>query len=141
LFNLIKLNYVVPDGPIARFVFDKDDITKQGFPKRRAFKTETYKGRSELSICGMNGVTDERMWRLGRRLRASENKTVYASISLTTTFVLEFGLSTKSEPEWKKCFPEHGVVLGWSADKSERLQQETDMAAKCSLQDIRYPPP
>jgi len=131
--------FVVANGPIARFVFDKTEIDKDGLPKRKVFKPEFYEERHELSICGLNNVAVERMWHLGKTVRASEGKYAYASISLTTTLVSQVGLHTIEAPNLPD-FVEHGVVLGWSDDKDARLLLQADLAAKCTKVDVRYPP-
>jgi len=134
----VKNSFIAENGLIARFIFDKADLDSQGMPKRRAFKTENYQGRHELSICGLNGVSEDRMWFLGRTVRAKEGKSIYASIKLKTTLLTEFNLYARSEPQ-PPVFPEHGVILGWSDDKALRLSQETDVAAACSKNDVNYP--
>jgi hypothetical protein len=129
--------FIVENGPIARFVFDKTEIDKDGLPKRKAFKPELFEQRHELSICGMNNVAVERMWHLGKTVR--EGKSAYASISLTTTLVSQVGLRTIAAPAVPD-FGEHGVVLGWSDDKDARMLMQADLAAKCSKSDVHYPP-
>jgi len=131
--------FVIANGPIARFVFDKTEIDKDGLPKRKAFKPELYEERHELSICGLNNVAAERMWHLGKTVREAEGKSAYASISLTTTLVSQVGLYTIEAPVHPH-FLEHGVVLGWSDDKDVRLLLQADLAAQCSRSDVRYPP-
>jgi len=141
--------YVVQGGDVARFVFRPDDIfaggARPGCPKPKAFGPDFHPDvkRYELSVCGLNSVSDDRLWALGRTIRAKENKTALATITLPDARVTRVGLYTEPAPE-PPHFPEHGVILGWNQlpeAKSERLQVQTDLAALCSAADVRRAPP
>jgi hypothetical protein len=140
--------YVVQGGDVARFIFQSDDIfaggTRLGCPKPKAFGPDFHPDlkRYELSVCGLNSVSEDRVWALGRTIRARENKTALATIFLPSARVTSVGLHTEPAPE-QPHFPEHGVILGWSQlpeAKSERLQVQTDLAALCSASDVKRPP-
>lgn len=143
------LAYVVQGGDTARFVFRSDEIftggARPGCPKPKAFGPDFHPDlkRYELSVCGLNSVSKDRLWALGRTIRAKENKTAVAAIFLPDAKVTSVGLYAESAPEHPH-FPEHGVILGWNQipeAKSERLQVQTDLAALCNVSDVWRTPP
>ena len=136
---ITEVPFVIDGGPIARFVFDKSDIAADGVPKRKAFKPELYQARYELSICGLNNVHIDRMWHLGKTIRANQGKSVFASIFLTTDKISGVGLKVEPAPE-KPHFEEHGVVLEWPEDRAELLAKQLDLVALCSKDNVGYPP-
>ncbi len=139
-----SLTYVVQGGDTARFVFRTDDIyaggARLGCPKPKAFSPDFHPDlkRYELSVCGLNSVANDRLWTLGQTIRAKENKTAVAAISLPEARVFDVGLYAEPAPEMPH-FPEHGVILGWNQlpeAKSERLQVQTELAALCNAADV-----
>lgn len=140
--------YVVQGGDVARFTFRPDDIfaggARPGCPRPKAFGPDFHPDlkRYELSICGLNSVSEDRLWDLGRTIRAKENKSALATITLPNARVTSVGLYTEPAPELPH-FPEHGVILGWNQlpeAKSERLQIQTELAALCSASDVKRAP-
>ena len=140
--------YVLPGGEVARFVFQQDDIyaggARLGCPKPKAFKPDFHPDlkRYELSVCGLNSVSEDRILDLGRTIREREKKIAFAAITLLDTKVTSVGLFTEPAPELPQ-FPEHGVILGWSQHqeaKSERLQAQQDLAVQCSSSDVKRLP-
>lgn len=135
--------FVTDFSDVARFVFDKRDLWPDGRPKRGAFKVDFHPDlkRYEMSVCGLNGVTEERLWFLGRTIRAAESRFAIAVVGMPVKSVVLAGLRCKAAPEYH--FPEHGVVLGWNSNpeaKSERLQQQADLAALIPASAIRRAP-
>lgn len=140
--------YVVQGGDVARFTFRPDDIfaggARPGCPKPKAFLPDFHPDlkRYELSACGLNAVSEDRLWELGRTIRAKENKSALAIITLTGARLTSVSLYTEPAPELPH-FPEHGVILGWNQlpeAKSERLQIQTELAALCSACDVKPAP-
>lgn len=141
--------HVVQGGDVARFIFRSDEIfssgVRAGCPKPKAFGPDFHPDlkRYELSVCGLSSISDDRLWELGRIIRAKDNKTAFATIHLTDAKVTSVGLHTEPAPELPN-FPEHGVILGWNQRpeaKSERLQVQTDLACLCRASDVRRNPP
>ncbi len=126
--------YVRGGSDVARFVFEARDLMADGKPKSRAFKPDLHPDlrRFEVSICGLFGVSDERMWYLGRTIRLKEGKRAIASLNLATDHVAEVGLQCEPAPD-PPDFEEHGVVVGWPSDpdaKSSRLDLQAELAAR-----------
>ena len=114
-------------GDIARFSFNKRDFFATGVPKPRLFAPETHpeSGVLETSVCGLFGVSDERLWFLGRTIR--QEKVAEAAAILPIAATSTAGL--RCDPDPQDGFPEHGVILGWSDDKDRRLSQSQDLVA------------
>lgn len=136
------LTFVHEGGDIARFVFRKRDLFANGLPKRGAFAPEPFCGRFETSICGLNGVSMERLWHLGRTLRAGSGMSALAALKLSVLQVGSTGLSCEAAPR-QDC-DEHGVIVGWDDDvdaKDARLAAQQELAALVSLECVMRPPP
>lgn len=107
-------------------MFDKRCLYADGVPKGKVFEPELHPTlrRWETSVCGRLGVTDERMWTLGKTIRPG--KTCIAAVEIQVSRVVEAELHCEAAPE---DYPEHGVILGWAAnDKDARLAQQQDLA-------------
>lgn len=134
--------FVRPDGDIARFVFDRRHLFKDGKPKRGAFQLDWHPGlnRFEVSVCGLAGVELARVWGLGGTIRAAEGKSAIAALRLPVASVTSLGLDCGPAPELPD-FPEHGVITGWDpADdaKDGRIALQQDLAG--AVTDVMRPP-
>lgn len=125
-----QCNFVIPEGRVARYSFEKRDFFADGKPKPRIFSPEIHPntGRFETSICGLNGTSEKRFWYLGDTIRAP--KRALAAAEIRVAGVAECGLRCESAPEHN--FPEHGVITEWGSDKDERLSVCQDLVAKIS---------
>lgn len=131
-------------GDVARFVFRPRDLYADGRPKPKAFQPEFHAefGRFETSVCGLNGVLDERLWFLARTLRAAEGLSAIAALQIPVVRITETGLACEPAPE--PDYPEHGVIVGWNPDpkaKDERLAQQVELVACVPARAVRRPPP
>lgn len=138
----VVASYVSESGAVARFVFRSRDLSQDGRPKPRAFQPEVHPElrRYETSVCGLNGISPERLWELGRTVRASSGLTAIAALRLSVRAVRETGLRCEPAPE--PGYPEHGVIVGWADDpeaKDKRLAQQVDLAALVSPNDVLRP--
>lgn len=134
--------YVREDGDVARFVFRERDLYHAGLPKPKAFQPEKHPetGRYETSVCGLAGVSRDRLWELGRTIRASSGLTALAALRLSVGAVQRAGLKVEAAPE--PGFAEHGVVVGWNPDpdaKDARLLQQQDLASLVKQADVLRP--
>lgn len=124
-----KLNdpYISPTGDVARFIFERSKIRHNGSPKPGAFEPERHPetGTLETSICGLNGVSTERLWFLGRTVRI--DKQAIAAIEIKVEMVNAAGLVCKAEAT--DHYPEHGVIVGWSDEKSVRMSAQQQLVA------------
>lgn len=142
--------FVVPGGEVARFTFNERDLysshsERPGCPKPSAFKPDFFTdlSRFEVSVCGLAGVPLQRVWHLGKTIRAKEGKSAVAAILLTDSKIQNAGLRLEAAPV-APAYLEHGVVLGWSPlpdAKSERLQMQLDLALQCTAQNVCRPTP
>jgi hypothetical protein len=135
--------YVTEDGNVSRFVFSARDLFADGTPKPKAFKPDMHPDlqRFETSVCGMNGVSDERLWHLGRTIRAREGKTAIAVLELPVPKIITAGLICEPAPEVN--YDEHGVIMGWNPDpeaKDARLAVQSDLAAAVPASRVKRPP-
>jgi|FEC22Drversion2_1045045.scaffolds.fasta_scaffold16795_2 hypothetical protein len=76
--------------------------------------------RYETSVCGLSGVSDDRLWHLGCMVRP--NLAAIAAVEIPTAAISEAKLTCAAAPE--PGFGEHGVILGWDKDpeaKDKRL--------------------
>lgn len=136
--------YVARDGDIARFVFQSRDLYKDGTPKPKAFAPERHpeSGQFETSVCGLNGVTYERVWYLGRTIRATSGLTALAALELAVERIVSVGLRCDAAPE-RPHYPEHGVICGWDSDpdaKDRRLAIQQELAAAVPQERVKRPP-
>lgn len=137
-------DFVVINGSVARFLFEKRELfAATGLPKAGAFVPDFHPElmRYELSVCGLNGVQDDRLWHLGNTIRTNVGKKAIAAIELSVARIHQTGLTCAPMPE--PDFAEHGVVLGWDPDpdsKSARLLAQQDLAAAVVASNVRRPP-
>lgn len=119
--------YISPTGAVARFVFERSKIRQDGSPKPGVFEPERHPetGTFETSVCGLNGVTDERLWFLGRTVRS--DKEAIAAIEIKVAKVNAVGLECRTAPT--DHFSEHGVIVGWSDEKSVRMSVQQQLVA------------
>ena len=138
------LGYVYPGGNVARYVFNDRHLFKDGRPKAGAFQPELHPElkRYEVSVCGLQNVSADRMWELGRTIRAREGIAAVAAVEVPVTHIIAVGLACEPAPE--PDFIEHGVVLGWNPDpeaKSARLDAQNALVASLPPTAVLRPPP
>lgn len=122
--------YISSNGSVARFVFESRKIKADGTPKPGAFDPEQHPIARifETSVCGLNGVTSDRMWELGRNIRPG--KSVIAAIEIAVAKIQVAGLNCFPAPETQPInYPEHGIIVGWDDDKSKRLAAQQYLVA------------
>ena len=108
-------------------MFESGKLFKStGKPRPIAFDPEKHPdtGVLETSVCGMNGVQMARVWHLGATLR---KKAAIACVEVPLSVMPKAALKCEAAPV--DGYPEHGVILGWKADKSERLVAQQELAA------------
>lgn len=136
-----EVQFIDPAGEIARFIFDKRALTAAGLPRPKVFEPQFNRelDRLETSICGLNCVSEERLWSLGRSIRAKDGLSAIAAVTLPTAAVEKTGLQCEPAPE--PDFEEHGVVIGWDPEnKDRRLSMQQSLAAAADLSRVRRPP-
>ena len=132
--------YVVEDGDVARFVFKSRELFPTGLPKPQAFRLDFHPDlkRHEVSVCGLNGVSLDRVWFLGSSIRAKEGLAAIAALKVPVRKVLAAGLSCEAAPI-PPDFAEHAVIVGWPVEeeaKSSRLDAQNALAA--AVADLSY---
>jgi len=82
--DVARGDFVTANGNVARFVFEKRHLFANGKPKPKAFEPELHPElrRFETSVCGLNGVLDDRLWRLGRTVRPGKAAIAAVEISV-----------------------------------------------------------
>ena len=136
--------YVHSGGSVARFVFSARNLFKDGRPRPGAFQPERHPDlqRYEVSVCGLHGVSADRMWELGRTIRAREGIAAVAAVELSVAHIGAVGLACEPAPE-PPDFVEHGVILGWNPDpeaKSARLDWQNALVASLPPSAVLRPP-
>lgn len=138
--------YVVDHGAVARFVFQAREIYKQtGLPKPSAFSPfrNPELNRHEVSVCGLEGVGPDRLWHLGRVIRAKDKLQALAAIEVPVAQVKSVPpLMCEPAPELPD-FHEHGVIVGWPAsdeDKDARLALQQELASRIPAAAVHRPP-
>jgi hypothetical protein len=109
-------------------VFEPRKLRADGTPKPHVFEQELHPelNRLETSVCGMNGLSDDRMWEIGRTIRAP--KLAIAAVEVSVAAVMKAGLACESAPEIS--YAEHGVILGWDPnDKDRRMSAQLELVA------------
>jgi hypothetical protein len=78
----------------------------------------------------MNGISESRLWDLGRTIRAPE-KTAIAVIEIAVKVIEQSGLQCEAAPETQPVsYPEHGIIIGWDQEfKPKRLELQQKLAA------------
>lgn len=119
--------YVHPNGSVSRFVFERRKLYKEGNPKPHVFEQERHpeEGHLETSVCGMQGTPMPRLWQLGQEIRHPMQ--ALAAVEVAVLSISDAGLRCEAAPMPR--YDEHGVILGWSEDKAERLSVQQELAA------------
>lgn len=102
----------VPAVPtqLARYVYESRNFFKETRkPRPAAFYPELFQGRWETSVCGRDGVSEERIWTLATTARP--DKRLYGRFDFATKTASDEGLTCERAP--MESFPEHAVLLGW----------------------------
>jgi hypothetical protein len=116
--------YITPSGSIARFAFERRKLYADGRPRPHIFEPMKNKqsGVYETSVCGLNGMSEDRLWLIGANIR---EKPALAAVEVAVAGVIGAGLHCEPDPVTDPIdFPEHGLILGWhETDKSQRLEK------------------
>ena len=132
-----KIEYVTSTGSVSRFSFSKRDFYETGEPKAKIFNQETHPETKllETSICGMNGLKNNRLWYLGNNIRAG--KTALAIVELNVKDIIDTKLLCNSDPvEFTNAvgvneqFEEHGVIVNWNIEKDLRISEQQELVSK-----------
>ena len=137
------MSYLDDKGNVARFVFQKRDLFPDGRPKPKVFQPEFHPelNRFETSVCGLNGVTEDRVWFLGRSIRKESGLTAIAAVHVEVPGVVNVGLRCEGAPEPN--YAEHVVIVGWNVDpeaKHERLLKQTELAGMIAIDSVHRTP-
>lgn len=123
--------FVCENGTVARFVFErKRKLRSGGVPKPAVFEPELHPATHEweTSVCGLNGVSNERLWFLGEHIR--RDRQAAAAVEIAVPTIVKVGLQCRHSPESEPIeYPEHGVIIGWPKERSEQLSLQQDLAA------------
>lgn len=123
------------EEPLTRYIFvtGKFSVQKR-IAKKGAFMPEFYNGQYETSICRTVGLREESIWSIGNSAR-QDGATVKARADFNATNVAAIKLDIKAAPD---SYPQHAVIVGWSAEKHEQMMAATELANASSLV---MPPP
>ncbi|HWH82281.1 MAG TPA: hypothetical protein VNU71_08595 [Burkholderiaceae bacterium] len=95
---------------LARYVYESRNFFKETRkPKPGAFYPEFFQERWETSVCGRDGVSEERIWTLATTARP--DKTLHGRFDFETAMAISEGLAC--EPAPMDNFEEHAVLIGW----------------------------
>jgi hypothetical protein len=100
---------------------------------------ESVTHQFETSVCGRNGVKNERFWFLGNAIRPGCD--VLAAVEISVANIQLCGLRCEPAPENQPIdYPEHGVIVGWDTgeDKERRMAAQQELAANSSR--VLWPP-
>ena len=134
--------FVIEHGGVGRFLFNRRDLFQNGTPKPKAFAPDWHPTlqRFETSVCGLNGVDDERLWHLGKTVRAVSGLSAIAAAEISVATIRSIGLKCNAAPE--PGYPEHGVIVGWNSDpesKDARLAAQQELVAAIPASNVRRP--
>lgn len=117
------------DEYVARFIFDRRYIDKNGKAKSQAFKPECYQGNWEASVCRNTGAGDDRIWEIARTCRPGQVGLARADVGMDAVHDAE--LMAKAAPG---SFEEHAVILGWpvSSSKDAQMMRQVKLAMAAS---------
>lgn len=140
----LAIAHVHANCDVGRLLFKSRHLfAKTGLPKPSAFEPEFHPElkRLETSVCGLAAIAEERLWHLGRTIRAGEGLTAVAAVLLPVRTIDATQLSCEAAPELPH-YPEHGVILGWHEgdEKSRRLNQQAALAATVPIDAVKRPP-
>jgi hypothetical protein len=120
----------------TRFIFSKSHFAREkGRVKAQAllpiFNQESQ--RWETSTHRIDGLGPQQIWELGYRHveNAQESRTIKARASGRYAAATSRGLTldVNGDP-----FPRHVDIVGWSADKSDRMMKATEIADELALE-------
>lgn len=124
-----------PEGEVARFIFQQRDIySAKNTPKPSAFAPERHPElqRFETSVCGVEGVSSDRLNYLSANIRAGKQAVALSKVGVQG--IAACNLQCEHAPDLAINFHEHCVIIGWDdgEDKSLRIAAQQELAAIAS---------
>ena len=131
--NKIGAATVAPDERIARFIYHKNDWSKQNTPKpkQKVFLPMKEAGQWETSVCRISAAPEQRIWEIANRARFP--LPALARADLTALSVEAAGLHTNSAPDIEADYPEHAVIVGWPDEKEKQMEIAIQLASAAAL--------
>lgn len=124
---------ISPDERIARFIYHKNDWSKQHplKPKPKVFLPMKEAGQWETSVCRVSAAPDQRIWKIANRARSP--LPALARADLTANSVKVTGLHTDPAPDLDADYPEHAVIVGWPDEKDKQMELAVQLSFSASL--------
>ena len=105
-------------------------MNEDGTVKPKLFEPENEKGARpyETSVCNKEGTSEDRIWELGKSIRAGKQSIARADVGVSV--VLSCELEVVPAPE---IFPEHAVIIGWPPSEDDKARRK-DLANAISAE-------
>jgi len=127
---------ISPDEDLARFIFERRHIAKNGSAKQGAFLPELHNQQLETSVCRISRIDETRIWYLGKTIRS--DKFAVARADFAVAIASNQRLNCLPAPEVN--FPEHAVLIGWPP-MTDKAKQKAIAAQLAAVAEVRLVPP
>jgi len=118
------LGEVLPDELLARFILQRNRIRHDLSVKADAFVPHPYR---ELSVTRHVGLPNEAIWRIGRAVAESANKTLHGRADVKARVFADYKLAVDAAPTPANA--NHANVTGWPLNKAEQKSTAQKIAA------------
>jgi len=121
---------VAPDELLARYIMHSGWIRSDRTVRQNAFIPRN----SELSVTRHLHLTEENVWKIGRRIAESTSLTLHGRADVETRHVIAQGLDVVSDPvepdnpEHANHNPNHANIVNWPAEKDARKMCALEIA-------------
>lgn len=124
---------ISPDERIARFIYHKNDWSKQTppKPKPKVFRPMMEAGQLETSVCRISAISEQRIWEIANQARSP--LPALARADLATYSVEAAGLCIDPAPDFEADYPEHAVIVGWTDEKDRQMALSIQLASSADL--------
>ena len=114
---------VASDELLARYIMQSDWIRSDQTIRPNAFIPRD----SELSVTRHLGLTEEYLWKIGRKITEGTPRSLYGRADVKTCYVTAQGLDVVSDPV-EPDNPNHANIINWPPEKNARKMCALEIA-------------
>lgn len=115
---------IAPDELLARYITSSKWIRKQD----QTVKQDAFiPPNSELSVTRHLGLTEEAIWKIGKKIVESTPRSLHGRADVETSHVIAHRLNVVPQPEDDN--PNHANIINWPPDKDARKMCALEIAS------------
>ncbi len=120
---------VAPDELLARYITSSRWLRSSN----QTIKSDAFiPPNSELSVTRHLHLTEESIWKIGRKIAAGIPRTLYGRADVETCHVIAQGLDVVSQPV-EPDNPNHANIINWPTEKDARKMCALEIANAASF--------